>query len=170
MISQNKQHAFSLVELLVVIAIMATIIGLALPNFLGARSRARDTKRKGELRQFQTALQLYHNDYKTFPDDSGGPLYNLIYGCGSNGTSVCPCSASIDFAAGGAACDTVYMTQFSAEFGTSMYYYQQNGGTDYCIKVPLENASDSDISLSQSRCSGVCSGLYSGTDYIVCSE
>lgn len=166
----KRTHGFSLIELLVTIAIIATIIGLAVPNFLGARSRARDARRKGEMRQFQSAVQLYYNDYKIFPADSGGPLYNLVNGCGANGTTACPCNSSVDFAAGGTGCGTVYMTQFPNEFGTSMYYYQRSSGAGYCLKVPLENASDSDIVASQGRCAGTCSGLYSGTDYIVCSE
>lgn len=169
MIKQST-HGFSLIELLVTIAIIATIIGLAVPNFLGARSRARDARRKGEMRQFQSAVQLYDNDYKIFPADSGGPLYNLVIGCGANGTTACPCSASVAFAAGGTGCGTVYMTQFPNEFGTSMYYYQRSSGSGYCLKVPLENASDGDIAASQARCAAACTGLYSGTDYIVCSE
>lgn len=166
----DKRYGFSLIELLITIAIIATIIGLALPNFLGARSRARDARRKGEMRQFQAAFQLYYNDYRSYPADSGGPLYNLVKGCGAAGTLSCPCSASVDFAAGGTGCGTVYMTQFPNEFGTSMYYYQRSSGTGYCLKVPLENASDGDITTSQGRCAATCSGLYSGTDYIVCSE
>lgn len=166
----HKKDGFTLIELLVAIAVIATIIGLALPNFLGARSRARDARRKGELQQFKTALQLYYNDYKIYPADSGGPLYGTVKGCGASGTASCPCSSSVDFAAGGTGCETVFMTKFPGEFGTSMYYWQRNSGADFCLKVPLENVSDSDITASQARCAGKCSGLYSGTDYIVCSE
>ena len=171
-----KKNGFSLIELLVAIAVIATIIGLALPNFLGARSRARDTRRKGEMNQLKTALQLYYNDYKIFPADSGGPFYDVIKGCGADGSVACPITGcSVDFSAGGSIdCDTasmsVYMTQLPGEFGTSMFYWQRNSGTDFCLKVPLENASDSDITTSQSRCENTCSGLYSGTDYLVCSE
>ena len=75
--SNNKQkEAFTLVELLVSIAVIATIIGLALPNFLGARTRARDARRKGELGQLKTALQLYYNDYSL----PGGMLGGLCRG------------------------------------------------------------------------------------------
>ncbi len=161
---------FSLIELLISIAVIATIISLALPNFLGARTRARDTRRKGEMQQFKTALQLYYGDYAGYPADSGGPMYGEVRGCGALGTTTCPCSATLDFAAGGAGCGTIYMNQFPDEFGTSMYYYQKNSGTDYCLKVPLENASDGDITTSQNRCASLCLDDVSGTDYVVCSE
>lgn len=163
---------FSLVELLVVIAVLATVIGLSLPNFLGARTRARDARHKAEMSQLKTALQLYYNDYKQFPADTGGPVYNSIRGCGTSGTSACLTTSSPWFAAGGVGgSDSVYMTNAPKDFGTSMFYDQSNGGSDFCLKIALENASDSDITASQSRCSAKCTGLSpSGSDYAVCSE
>lgn len=170
----KQNDAFSLIELLVVIAIIATIIGLALPNFLGARSRARDARRKNEMTELKTALQLYYGDHHTFPLAQNGGIgkLNYIAGCGATGDLICPCSSSVDFAAGGAACDTVYMTKFPGELGSSMYYY--SNGTNYCITDTLEIASDSDLATSQSRCNATCSplrgGALSSTDYAVCSE
>lgn len=149
---------------------IATIIGLALPNFLGARSRARDARRKGELNQVKTALQLYYNDYKLYPPaGSATGKLNYIAGCGADGDTLCPATCTVDFAAGGTGCDTVYMTKFPGELGSSIFYYQVNSGADYCLKAGLENASDSDIASSWTRCTAKCGGL-SGTDYAVCSE
>lgn len=170
--STNKHiDAFTLIELLVSIAVIATIIGLALPNFLGARSRARDARRKGELNQVKTALQLYYNDYKVYPDAGNGGVgkLNYIAGCGSDASTLCPATCSVAFAAGATGCDTVYMSKFPGELGSSMFYYQVNAGDDFCLKASLENVSDSEIGASWSRCSTKCSGL-SGTDYAVCSE
>ena len=166
----KSTNAFSLIELLVSIAVIATVIGLALPNFLGARIRARDARRKGELQQFKTALQLYYSDYAAYPADSGGPMYGVVKGCGSDGMTSCPCSSTVDFAAGGSGCGTVYISKFPSEFGTSMYYWQKNSGADFCLKVPLENASDGDAATTQGRCASPCPDVASGTDYIVCSE
>ena len=171
---KNIRAGFTLIELLVVIAIIATIIGLSLPNFLGARARARDVRRKGEMSQVKTALQVYYGNYGQYPAAASGGIgyLNYISGCGTNGTALCPCGTSADFAAGGAGCDTVYMTKFPGELGTSMFYY--SNGTDYCLKDTLENVSDSDISNSHSRCSAKCTAVGAGTlastDYAVCSE
>lgn len=168
------KKGFTLIELLVVIAIIATILGMALPNFLGARERARDTKRKAEMNQLKSALRLYYNDYQEYPNNFNGGVgkLNYIQGCGASGTGNCPCSGTLDFAAGGAGCDIVYMKKFPSEFGSSMYYYEipDTVGNDFCLKVPLDNASDGDIAASQARCAGACSGLVSGTDYAVCSD
>lgn len=165
-----NRHGFSLIELLVSIAVIATIISLALPNFLGARIRARDARRKGELQQFKTALQLYYSDYAAYPADSGGPMYGVVKGCGAAGATSCPCSGTVDFAAGGSGCDTVYMSKLPSEFGTSMYYWQKNSGADFCLKVALENNSDGDAATTQARCLSTCPDIASGSDYIVCSE
>lgn len=163
---------FTLIELLVVIAIIATIIAFAVPNFLGARQRAADAKRKSEANQLKAALRLYYNDYQRYPaDNSPGPLYNVIKGCGASGTGACPCSSTLDFAAGGSGCDAVYMKKFPSEWGVSMFYYQQGGNTDdFCLKVPLDNASDQDIAKSQARCATPCAGKVSGSDYVLCAD
>ncbi len=168
---RNKIDGFSLIELLVAIAVIATIIGLALPNFLGARTRARDARRKGELNQLKTALQLYYNDYKIYPASQNGGVgkLNYIAGCGADGDTLCPAGCSVDFAAGGTGCETVYMTKFPGELGTSMFYNDANSGADFCLKGSLENVSDAEIAASWSRCGAICSGL-SGSDYAVCSE
>lgn len=169
---KKQINGFTLIELLVSIAVIASIIGLSLPNFLGARVRARDAKRKSELMQMKTALQLYNNDYKIFPAAASGGVgkLNYIAGCGADASTLCPASCAQDFAAGTTGCDTVYMTEFPSEFGSSMFYYQQNGGVDFCLKGSLENVSDGDIASSQARCAATCPGLFSGADYIVCSE
>lgn len=164
------KKGFTLIELLVVIAVIATIIAFAVPNFLGARQRAGDAKKKSEAQQLARALRLYYNDYQKYPDDSGGPVYNKIKGCGAAGTTACPCSATIDFASG-ASCDTVYMKKFPSDFGSSMYYYRQGTNTDdFCLKVPLDNASDGEIAKSQAKCATPCTGKISSTDYAVCAD
>ena len=172
----RPNDAFSLIELLVVIAIMATIISLALPNFLGARSRARDTQRKGEMAQLKTALQLYNGDYHTYPLAGNGGVgkLNYISGCGVNGTTLCPSTCGVDFAAGPTTgCETTYMTKFPSELGSGMSYY--SNGTNFCLlSTAFENPSDSDIASSYSRCDATCKAI-TGSDipanvYSVCSE
>ncbi|MEK7544082.1 MAG: type II secretion system protein [Patescibacteria group bacterium] len=166
------KRGFTLIELLVVIAVIATVIAFVVPNFLGARQRAGDAKKKSEMQQLKNALRLYYNDYNRYPADSGGPMYNIIKGCGINGTGNCTCSATIDFAAGGAGCDVVYMKKFPSDFGSSMYYYRGANTDDFCLKVPLDNLSDTEITKSQTKCATPCAGKYTAgnSDYLVCAD
>lgn len=63
--SHNK--AFTLIEMLVVIGIIAILASVVL-GFLGpAREQARDAKRVEEIRQLQTALELYYRKYGHYP-------------------------------------------------------------------------------------------------------
>lgn len=64
-----KKKGFTLIELLVVIAIiglLATIAAVALNN---ARISSRDTKRLGDMKQVQTAMELYFNANSEYPND-----------------------------------------------------------------------------------------------------
>ncbi len=141
------QKGFTLIELLVVIAIIAVIIAFAVTNFLGARERARDVKRKSELTQLKGALRLYYSDFQKYPGSSAG---NKIMGCGINGDIECPTGScpGADFASGGAAgCTTVYMKKLPDE-----YSYTAVGTDGFLLKARLDNASDSEITKSQARC------------------
>lgn len=66
----NKKQAFTLIELLVVIAIIGILATLAVVSLQNARSRARDSKRIADVKQMQTALELYFNDWNTYPTSS----------------------------------------------------------------------------------------------------
>lgn len=62
---------FTLIELLVVMAIIGVLASLILLNIQSSLGRARDAQRKNDLKQIQTALQLYHNDYGHYPLTNG---------------------------------------------------------------------------------------------------
>ncbi|MEI7620736.1 MAG: FISUMP domain-containing protein [Candidatus Falkowbacteria bacterium] len=76
---KKSLKAFTLIELLVVIAIigiLATISVLALSN---ARAKSRDAKRAGDMKQVQTALELFFNDnnrYPTIEEWNTGKIYS----------------------------------------------------------------------------------------------
>ena len=59
--------AFTLIELLVVIAIIGILSTLAVVSLTNARQSARDTKRLADVKQIQTALELYYNDTGSYP-------------------------------------------------------------------------------------------------------
>jgi len=64
---KNKKLAFTLIELLVVIAIIGILSTLAVVALQSARGSARDAKRVSDVKQMQTALELYFNDNGSYP-------------------------------------------------------------------------------------------------------
>ena len=56
-----KIAGFTLVELLVVAGVLAALGTLVMISFTGARSSARDTQRKSDIKQYQTALEQFAN-------------------------------------------------------------------------------------------------------------
>jgi general secretion pathway protein G len=63
----RKQKGFTLIELLVVIAIIGLLSTLAVVALNNARQKSRDAKRVSDVKQIQTALELYYNDANTYP-------------------------------------------------------------------------------------------------------
>lgn len=163
-----RWKGFTLVELLVVIAITGVLLAIALPNYLGARERARDAKVKSELNQLKQALRMYYNDYQQYP---AGSAVGGIIGCGSNGDELCPVTSGAcsiyEFAAGGEGCANVYMKKLPTipAADGSMKYYQRDNGEGFLLCVDgLENKADPDIEASNARC-------YGGVPrYCVCSD
>ncbi|HVZ66893.1 MAG TPA: prepilin-type N-terminal cleavage/methylation domain-containing protein [Patescibacteria group bacterium] len=63
----SASRGFTLIELLVVISIISILAALLMANFVGIRQRGRDAQRKSDLRQIQSALELYRSDNGSYP-------------------------------------------------------------------------------------------------------
>lgn len=59
--------AFTLIELLVVIAIIGLIATISVIALSNARAKSRDAKRVADMKQIQTALEMYFNDNNHYP-------------------------------------------------------------------------------------------------------
>ena len=118
----NKK-GFTLIELLVVIAIIGLLSTLAVVALGNAREKARDSKRLSDVKQMQTALELYFND------NSAYPVGSAMNACLSTGGFVATCGA------------TVYMGQVPKDPVTAAYYTYEGATTSYTINFDLEGTS-----------------------------
>lgn len=73
---KKHQTAFTLIELLVVIAIIGLLASIVLVALNQTRAKARDTKRVADLKQIQTALELFYDTYNRYPITAGHQFWD----------------------------------------------------------------------------------------------
>jgi len=66
-----SRFGFTMIELLVAATILAVLAAVGMVSYASANRRARDGKRKGDLEQMRSALELYRSDSTV----SGGTYY-----------------------------------------------------------------------------------------------
>lgn len=64
-----QRGGFTLIELLIVIAIILILIAIAMPNFMEAQIRAKVVRVKADLRTVDVAMNMYLQDFKSYPPD-----------------------------------------------------------------------------------------------------
>lgn len=132
---KNHKKGFTLIELLVVVAIMGMLAALAVVALNNARARARDARRVSDIKQIQTALELYFLD-------------NYDYPVGTNlhlGSETSQCLSSTGGTGWNGTCGgTVYMSEAplnpapydeggNCTDDTSAYIYSRDNSTSYHI-------------------------------------
>ena len=85
-LQDNNKPAFTLIELLVVIAIIGILATVSIISLSNARAKSRDAKRAGDMKQVQTALELFFNDNNRYPTATEWNT-GQIYSISSAGTS-----------------------------------------------------------------------------------
>lgn len=149
------KRSFTLIELLVVIAIIGSLSAILLPNFMGARERARDSQRKSDLKQIQKALEMYKQDLSPPAYPSDGFFETNKDKCWYQGAVADSCPAG----------STIYMNKVPKDpTSTKQYYFDNKGNLEYELCVCLENIADPDKSTSCSTCGTGCT---TGPCYIV---
>lgn len=80
----KRVKGFTLIELLVVIVIIGILATLATVTLSSARAKARDARRVSDVKQVQTALELYYNDAGGYPLTSSATIMTnnvaIVYG------------------------------------------------------------------------------------------
>ncbi|MDO8592521.1 MAG: type II secretion system protein [bacterium] len=70
-VSLQGKRGFTLIELLVVISIIGFLTTAAVVMLNSARMKARDARRISDLKQIQTALELFYDQYGQYPVTGG---------------------------------------------------------------------------------------------------
>lgn len=74
------KKGFTLIELLVVVAIIGVLASVVLASLNTARVKGRDARRLADLKQIQTALEMYFNDFGYYP--ARDQAYTTSASCG----------------------------------------------------------------------------------------
>ncbi len=86
-LAKNYKQGFTLIELLVVISIISLLSSIVLASLSDARIKARDTARIMEMKELQTALNIYfsnHGDYPAPTPSLGAENFVFYDDCGNN--------------------------------------------------------------------------------------
>lgn len=127
----TNRKGFTLIELLVVIAIIGILSTLAVVALNSARQKSRDAKRVSDIKQVQTALELY------FGDQNAYPVAATAVDLGTTGYTTL--SSGGGFA--GTATGTTYMGQVPSNptpGGAAYQYVSTSGSGTYSLTFTLE--------------------------------
>lgn len=146
------KSGFTLIELLVVISIIAILAAVSAASYSTAQKKARDTKRKSDIEQIRTALEMYRADNGGYPSGAGGGVTVTIDSCSGSCVLLGLTSGN-------------YMKTLPKDpkTGTYYYYYTTNAvapAPSYCLYATLEAAASTSFSTG-------CATLGSGDNYSI---
>ena len=71
-----------------VMTVLGVLAGLVLVNYPASQMRARDARRRSDIKQYQTSFEIYYNRNNNYPTTGG--TVNLVGLCGTLGLTGCP--------------------------------------------------------------------------------
>ncbi len=77
---RSGQSGFTLMELLISISIIAVLMAIGIASYGTINRQSRDTRRKSDLEQVRSALEMYRADNGYYPTASGGTFVDIATG------------------------------------------------------------------------------------------
>lgn len=145
---------FTLIEVMIVIVLIGIIMMVSMGAFVSSRKSARDGKRKADLEQLRSALEMYRSDLGYYPNTS----------------EVVPGGSLVDPKGVGTDDDVVYLSKIPQDPTSGYtYYYSRTTANRYLVCAHLEISPP----VSALDCPGSCPLTGCGPDdscnYEVCN-
>lgn len=137
-----RKNGFTLIEILVAATIVAILSVIGVASYTSVNKRSRDAKRKSDLEQVRSALEMYRVDKGSYPGSSTGFVLLTVL---DNGSGSGPLVSTY--------LPSIPMDPKSTSQTSITYYYSPLGTVapfySYCICAKLENVTES----------GTCTGV-----------
>lgn len=138
--NKSKQRGFTFIEILVVVTIIAVISGVAVATYTTTNRKARDSRRRADLEQVRSALELCRSEAGQYP----ATVYSTVTPNGSGQTLVCDDGQTY--------LDPLPVDPYSSGAYSASYYYTyerlttttyqlcavklEEDGASYCVDNP----------------------------------
>lgn len=129
----TMKKGYTLIELVVAMTIIALLFTVGVVSYTKANERSRNAKRKNDIEQIRSALEMYRVDKGSYPD----------LACSA------PCSTWSSASALSSLLIPDFMPSIPADPGTGDYQYLPTDGTGvkfygYCLSTALESENPDD--------------------------
>lgn len=139
----KRVKGFTLIELLIVVAIISILVTVGAVSFSRIQRQGRDAERKTDLREIESALEIYYADKGEYPDGTfgGATVRSAI------SYNTYPWIPDLEpYMTNGIPIDPTNCSNCADDVGGHYYLYEVYGfnADHYHLMTNLENNSDSD--------------------------